>query len=120
MRYFFDTYALIELTRENKNYLAYRDETITTSILNLGEFYLACLKLNDEDLGEKWCKLLQENTLEIGLDMIKKAMKFKLENKKKNLSFNDCISYIVAKENGLIFLTGDQAFENMENVEFVK
>ena len=120
MKYFFDTYALVELTRENENYLKYKDEIMTTSILNIGELYLACLRLDEEETGEKWCSRLQNKTLEINVETMKKAMKFKFENKKKNFSFVDCVSYVVAKENGMVFLTGDKEFENIDNVEFVK
>jgi len=41
-------------------------------------------------------------------------------NKNKNISITDCISYIQSKELGIKFLTGDNEFEYMENVEFVK
>ena len=51
---------------------------------------------------------------------IKNAMKFRLANKKKKLSYADCIGYQLAKEHGLKFLTGDKEFENLPNVEFVK
>jgi len=47
-------------------------------------------------------------------------MKFRKKNKKRNLSYTDCIGYVYATENDLIFLTGDKEFENLENVEFVK
>jgi len=120
MGYFFDTYAIIELVKENLNYSRFKDEEIITTALNLGEFYLSCLKIKDTESGEKWCNLLHDSTLSIELETVKKAMKFKLENKKKNLSFVDSVSYLIAKENGLKFLTGDKEFEGMENVEFVK
>ena len=32
----------------------------------------------------------------------------------------DCIGYILAKNIGIKFLTGDKEFENLDNVEFVK
>jgi len=47
-------------------------------------------------------------------------MVFKYENKNKNFSFIDCVGYVLAKENNLIFLTGDRAFRGMMNVELVK
>ena len=52
--------------------------------------------------------------------MIIEAMKFRYENKKKKMSTTDCISYIMAKELEIKFLTGDKEFEHLENVEFVK
>ena len=47
-------------------------------------------------------------------------MKFRLKNKKMDLSYADCIGYIYACENNLKFLTGDEKFKDMDNVEFVK
>ena len=47
-------------------------------------------------------------------------MAFKLYNKKEKLSYVDCIGHCLAKEIGVRFLTGDQKFENKENVEYVK
>ena len=47
-------------------------------------------------------------------------MKFRYNNKKKEMSMTDCISYFMAKELGIKFLTGDKEFENLENVEFAK
>jgi predicted nucleic acid-binding protein len=47
-------------------------------------------------------------------------MKFRKKNKKRNLSYADCIGYIYALKNNLIFLTGDKEFEDLKNVEFVK
>ena len=38
----------------------------------------------------------------------------------EKLSFIDCIGYYLAKKNKAKFLTGDEKFKNMENVEFVK
>jgi len=43
-----------------------------------------------------------------------------LKIKHKDLSIPDVIGYIVAKRYGAKFLTGDEGFRNMENVEFVK
>ncbi len=47
-------------------------------------------------------------------------MEFRFINKNKNFSFVDCASYMCAKENNLIFLTGDKEFEDLPNAEFVK
>jgi len=47
-------------------------------------------------------------------------MEFRVQNIKKDTSITDCISYFMAKNLGIKFLTGDKEFENLENVEFVK
>mgnify|MGYP001568332651 CR=1 FL=1 len=120
MKYLFDAYAIIEIIKGNKNYRLYLSEDFTTSILNLGEIYYFLLINYGEKDADVWYNKLKDNVLFIDNEIIVKAMKFKFNNKAKNLSFVDSVSYILAKENSLIFLTGDREFRDMENVEFVK
>lgn len=115
--YFFDTYALVEIYRANKNYEKYKDSRFVTSYLNLIEFDYYLLKTKgDRNLFNR----LKEFTVEVEDEDVKKANEFKLEHKKKDLSFVDCIGYMIAKRAGIKFLTGDKHFENRDNVEFVK
>ena len=120
MKYLFDAYAIIEIIKGNKNYELYLSEDFTTSILNLGEIYYFLLINYSEKDADIWCNKLKDNVLFIDNEIIIKAMKFKFNNKNKNFSFVDCVSYILAKENNLIFLTGDKEFKDMPNVEFLK
>lgn len=119
-RFFFDTYALVEITQNNPNYIKYFEELITISIFNLVELYYSLLK----DLGEESAKVgyhrFRNCVIEFKYDIIFEAMKLKLENKNKKLSYTDCIGYTLALKNNLKFLTGDKGFEDMDNVEFVK
>ena len=119
MKYFFDTYAIIEIIEDNKNYDKYKDEEIITSILNVGELYYSLLKKNAE-AAEIWYEKLKQSALLVDVETIKKAMKFRFENKNKKFSAIDCVGYIIAKERNLIFLTGDEGFKEIDNVEFVK
>ena len=118
--YFFDTYAIIEIIKENKAYSRYSKELIITSILNFGELYYALLKDFNEIIANEWRRILEQTLLSIDTNVIVKAMIFKYENRNKNFSFIDCVGYVLAKENNLIFLTGDKEFEDLEGVEFVK
>ena len=119
MKYFFDTYAIIEIIKENVAYKKYLEEEIVTSVLNMGELYYALLKDYDENIADLWYNKLKQNLLFIDPKVVIEAMKFKFKNKGKNLSFIDCVSYILAKEKDLIFLTGDKEFKGFVNVEFV-
>ena len=118
--YFFDTYAIIEIIKENKNYASYKNEIIITSILNLGELYYSLLKSFNKKTADEWKSRLDKSLLLIDTDIIVEAMLFRHNNKNKNFSFIDCVGYILAEKNNLRFLTGDMEFEGMENVEFVK
>ena len=119
MKYFFDTYAIIEIIEDNRNYEEYKEEEIITSILNVGELYYALLKKNAE-AAEIWYEKLKQSAVLVDVEIIKKAMKFRFENKNKKFSLVDGAGYIIAKERGLRFLTGDEGFRGFENVEFVK
>ena len=58
--------------------------------------------------------------VELEPNLIKEAALFRLQNKKLDLSYVDALGYIVAKRHNVLFLTGDDAFEKLPNVEFVK
>jgi len=53
-------------------------------------------------------------------DIMLKAVRFRIDHKKENLSFFDCIGYIFTQENNMAFDTGDKDFKNKEGVEFIK
>ena len=120
MRYFFDTYALIEITNKNPAYVKYADELISTGLLNIMELYYAVLR----DFGEQKAKeayyTFRNCLIAITDDSVFKAMNLRFKLKNKNLSYADCIGHVLAAENSLKFLTGDKEFQHMDNVEFVK
>lgn len=120
MQYFFDIYALIELTKNNPNYLQYSDEIVATTLFNLAELYYSIIRDFNEEKAKGIYFRFKECEIEISDDTIFEAMKLKLKLKNKKLSYTDCIGYTFALKNNLKFLTGDSEFEDMENVEFVK
>jgi predicted nucleic acid-binding protein len=122
MRYFFDTYALLEIFYGNERYRKYLDEEVITMKLNLMEIYYHLLREEGEDVANQY----YDETLEYAIDFddrdIKESMRFRLKMKKekKNLSYVDALGYAIAEKLGIKFLTGDKAFEGMDNVEYVK
>ena len=119
-KFFWDSYAVIETIKGNSNYNPYIDEEVIITIFNLTEIYFSALKDLGETIAEKIYQQYSPSVTEVSETVLKKAMKFKLKNKDKNFSYTDCIGYLYATENDMVFLTGDEAFENLENVEFVK
>jgi predicted nucleic acid-binding protein len=119
-RYFFDSYAIIEILKDNSNYLKYADKEATFTIYNLAEIYWSSLNSYGEEKAEVIYNTYKGAVVEITDDILKEAVKFRKEHKKKNLSYADCIGYIYAKRHNMRFLTGDKEFQSMENVEFVK
>src|SRR3989344_8570890 len=119
--FFLDTYALYEIIEGEENYKKYTQNiAIVTTKLNLMELFYGLLIRYDEKTANNFYEKFLPYCTGIEDDTIKKAMMFRALNKKRNLSYVDCIGYILAKQRSVKFLTGDKEFENMDNVEFVK
>jgi len=118
MRFFLDTYALVEIFKASKSYDKYADVESFTSILNLFEFYLYLLKNHDEETAKKNYYDLLSFVIDFSDEDLFEASKLKLQNNK--LSMVDVIGYALALRNNLKFLTGDDQFKEMKNVEFAK
>lgn len=117
--YLFDTYALIEILNKNKNYEKY---SLLNPIINDFIFAEFCYKLFRENIknAKEYIQEIESSLIYANKKTICSAMEFRVKNKEKNLSMTDCISYLMAKNLGIRFLTGDKQFENLENVEFIK
>jgi uncharacterized protein len=119
-QYFFDTYPVIEILNDNSNFERFREIPVIFTIFNLAELYYSVLNSWGEEKANVIFESYKDAVVEIDDNSLKEAMKFRKENKKRDVSYTDCIGYVYAKRNGLKFLTGDKEFENMPNVEFVK
>ena len=120
MKYFLDTYAMVEIIKGNKNYAKYLDEVFFTNILNLYELYYTLLKDYSKEEAMRYFLHFRGFVIGISDGYIFKASEFRLENKKTDISYADCLGYIMALENNMKFLTGDKEFRDKVNVEFVK
>jgi len=116
--YFFDTYAFFEIIYGNPNYMRYSGERIITTIFNIAELDYNLKKEIPKEKAEEYTKDFFNFVVPVTLLDIQEAMDLKIKH--KDLSIPDVIGYVVAKRYGVKFLTGDEGFRNMENVEFVK
>lgn len=121
MKFFYDSYALIEYLSGNERYKKYFEdaEGMLTS-MNLIEVHYHLLALFSERDADEAIKAFCIYSAEPRIDELIDASKFRKSNKKKNLSYTDCVGYVVAKSRGVRFLTGDKEFHDLPNVEFVK
>ena len=119
LRYFFDTYAVIEIVSGNPSYAKFITEIPTITIFNLAEIYWSAINNLNEEKAEEIYKKYSQCVENISDNVLKEAIKFRKEHKKRNLSYADCVGYIYALRHDLIFLTGDKEFENLGGVEFV-
>lgn len=119
IKYFFDSYAVIELLKENPAYERFEEEEVIITVFNLAEIYWHVL-LADEKNAEMIYEKFKKGVVSFDDEVLKEAIKFRKANKKKNLSYADCVGYIYAKKHNMKFLTGDKEFQHLENVEFMK
>lgn len=119
-RFFFDTYALFEILHKNENYLPYLKVGIITTRLNLMELHYRFLLLYGKEMAEIAFNRFLPFIAEISNEEIKESNYFKIKNKKRKLSYIDCLGYTQARKRNIKFLTGDNQFKDIENVEFVK
>ena len=84
------------------------------------ELHYSILRLYGEEKAEKAFNFFNKFCIEFDDEIIKGANKFRLKNYRRDLSYIDCIGYVLAKKLNAKFLTGDEQFKDFENVEFVK
>ena len=114
-----DTYALFEIHNGNEKFVEYLDETAVIPETTLAEFYGLLYKRYNEKTAEYWYKKFSFLSRSVGLLNFIKAIKYRIDHTKEDLSFHDCVGYIYAQENNLKFITADKAFKERPNVEFV-
>ena len=118
---FYDSYAILEFLDGNDSFKTYFSEYDgITTLHNLMEVYYIVLRDQGEDKASKVLELIRPILIYPNIEDVEESMKFKLENKNKKFSYTDCVGYIIAKKNKTKFLTGDEGFRDLPNVEFVK
>src|SRR3989338_5274826 len=109
---FINTYAMVEILEGNEKYLPYQSADFVTTRFNLFEIYYVVLEKYGKEKAEIVFKNYRSVAREVDDDVLKSAAEFKLEHKKKRLSFTDCIGYKYAEViGGVKFLTGDYPFK---------
>tara|TARA_Y100000034_G_scaffold56732_1_gene69406 strand:- start:261 stop:635 length:375 start_codon:yes stop_codon:yes gene_type:complete len=116
--YFFDTYAFLEIINGNSNYAKYRDVGIVTTVFNIAELNYNLKKEMDKSSADGISQKYWGSVVEILFEDLIKAMDLKIKH--RDLSIPDVIGYVVAERLGVKFLTGDQGFEDFDNVAYVK
>ncbi len=86
--FFFDTYAFLEIIKENQNYGPYKkDIGVVTTILNLMELHYSLLRTVGKKEADRHFDRLLPFIIKIPEEVIKEANEFKLLNKKRKLSY---------------------------------
>ncbi len=121
MRYFFETYALIELLGR-KSFLRYSAKGLATSRWNLAELLPFDLREHDETAARKhFARFLGACQEPTDQDLFQAAVFREAQRRRRRiLSYVDALGYVLARRLSLRFLTGDDAFRGLPNVLFVK
>lgn len=118
---FFDTYALYAIVRGWPGYAAYaKGKEIMTTLMNLYELYYVLRREAGHDIAESAFQHILPRCTPITPDAVQTAALFKHEFAKRGLSYVDALGYVIAREQGIPFLTGDDGFKGIAGVEFVK
>jgi len=120
-KYFYDSYALISYLEDAEGYRGFELSEGVTTLINLMEVHYF---LRRNGRGEPGIREVISNLLPLCIgfseDDCYEAVRFRYANKRKRLSYINCLGYVLAKREGLEFVTGDREFERMKNVRFVR
>lgn len=105
MKYFFDTYAIIEFLKGNQKYIKYFKKGGMLTNLNLMELYFQILKNFGKHHADKVYAVFVAYVVEYDKKLMKEAMKFRLQlqKRKRDISYADAIGYLVAKKKKVRF-----------------
>ena len=124
MAYLFDSYAIIEVLKGSRTYAPFASsDLVFTNKLHLAEAYFYFVKNGATEKAEQVFDSFSLHSIDIPDAVIKTAMRFRFEfnkGRKSKISYADAIGYELAKFKRVKFLTGDDSFEKLPNVEFVK
>ena len=119
-QFYFDTYALIEISKGNPKYEPYKEGIkIMLNMLNMLEFSYFLIKEGKGDEVKEIFDKFSKFNVDYDQEILIKSAEMKFKSLKERISFIDCIGYNIAKKNNVKFLTGDEKFRHKENVEFV-
>lgn len=110
----------MEILKANPKYAKFKHLRPILTIFNLVELHYAVLPETGIELADELLAKYSIYNVSVDNETIKQANKFKYKHKKKKLSTADVIGYSIAFTLGIKFLTGDEQFRNLDNVEFVK
>lgn len=120
MKYFYDSFAVIEFFKGNERVENYFGEGLgVLTHFNLIEIHYAILREFTEQQADEFTKALVAFVVVPEVETILAASKFRVAHKKAGFSYTDCVGYLYALKHNMKFLTGDPAFREFPNVEFV-
>ncbi|MCF7871886.1 PIN domain-containing protein [Candidatus Woesearchaeota archaeon] len=119
--YFLDTYAFIGLLEGKKAYDKFKGVvSVITTKMNLLELYYYLIRTGNSKKADFYFDFFSSYCIDVSDSVFKEAAKFKFKNKSKNISYVDAIGYVLARSKGLMFVTGDKEFKDLDGVNFLR
>ena len=115
-----DTYALVEICNGNPAFSHLLNETVVITDITMAEFYADLYKKYGLKTEDYWHRKLSILCRPIARETLLNAVRFRIDHYKQNLSFFDCVGYIFARENNMLFVTGDKEFKLKEGIQFMQ
>ncbi|MDA4113691.1 MAG: PIN domain-containing protein [Thaumarchaeota archaeon] len=120
-KFFYDSYAVLSYLSDDHGYAAYFEKnTGVLTRLNLMEIHYAVLRIHGARAAHEVLEACSALEIDFSLPDVEAAMKLRYELRNLELSYADALGYHISKKEGLKFLTGDRAFAELPNVEFVR
>lgn len=120
MTFCLDTYALVEIHKGNPKFEKLQYESLMIPDLILAEFHGILYSRYNRKTADYWMRRLMSHAQNVPFPVLLAAMRFKVDQRKRNLSFFDCVGYLFARENKMRFVTGDKEFKDLPGVLFLR
>jgi predicted nucleic acid-binding protein len=115
-----DTYALMAMAQGDDAYARYTVEEFFIPDTTLAEFSRVLLRTVPQEAHDIWMSALEPYAHPVDRNLLLDAMAFRQEHRKNDFSFFDAVGFVAALRARCVFVTGDEEFKGLENVEFVK
>lgn len=113
-----DTYALVAISLDDKNYRDALKKPFVVPDLALAEFYDVMARKHNTQTADYWQKRLWLFSVPVPRALLIEAVRMRRAKKELNLSLTDAAGYCLAQHLGLPFVTGDKAFKGMKGVDY--
>jgi len=110
----------MEIMRGNHKFLNFINQDFVITDLTIAEFYSVLYREGNEKIARHWYNKLSFYYRPVSNEILIKALKYRIDNKKDNLSIFDCVGYLYSLENNLKFVTGDIKFKHKPGVLFIQ
>ena len=114
-----DTYVLVEICNGNSKFVDLLNEKAIVTDIIMAEFYADLYRKYGLKTADYWHRKLNPLCRTVSKEILLKAVRYRIDNKKQKLSFFDCVGYVFAQEHSMIFVTGDKEFKNKKGVQFM-